>query len=190
MSELSDRARERYDRRIHAFREAAAAAGRCEAADRQVKIREANDPEAWEDLQNDPQYHSLIAQLQKANDAVGRAAIAERIRVSCRFHGVSLAVPISRKDSQAASKVVASILNIGPAFVPTAIQEQILEKLDGKAMKKATLAKALSMDARNLFDRAKPKRVGPLSELLRLGKVISHPRIGYHRLDKLPPQLS
>jgi hypothetical protein len=74
-------------------------------------------------------------------------------------------------------------------FIPDPVQEAILKALDGRALRKEALAKALRIDdSRNLYKRGKARK-GPLSELMVLGKVENDRRLGYYRPDALPPQL-
>jgi len=72
-------------------------------------------------------------------------------------------------------------------FVLTGLQTGILTKLNGKAMKARALAKALDINQPKLYE---PKGMkGKLKELMQLGKVKKHSRMGYYRPDAPPPEL-
>jgi len=66
-------------------------------------------------------------------------------------------------------------------FIASPLQKAILEKLDRTALRSRPLAKILSIDQPKLY---KPNGI---KELMELGKVKTHTRIGYYRPDA-PPQ--
>lgn len=68
-------------------------------------------------------------------------------------------------------------------FVPNEFQRQILEALDGKALRTDALAGAVG-NRRRLF-----KHPGGISELIEEGLVANHPRCGYYRPDRAPPEI-
>jgi len=69
------------------------------------------------------------------------------------------------------------------SFVPTPFQKAILDALDGKAMKTDQLGHAVK-DRRRLF------KENGLAELMDLGLVSNHSRLGYYRPDSPPEELS
>lgn len=69
-------------------------------------------------------------------------------------------------------------------FVPNEFQRQILEALDGKALRTDALAGAVG-NRRRLF-----KHPGGVSELIEEGLLANHPRLGYYRTDNPPPDVS
>jgi hypothetical protein len=66
-------------------------------------------------------------------------------------------------------------------FVPSEVQADVLEALEGKALKTAALAKAAGVSERDLF-----RHPGGLKELRDLGMVEHHSRAGYYR-PECPP---
>jgi hypothetical protein len=70
-------------------------------------------------------------------------------------------------------------------FVPTPLQEGILEALKGKALRTDALANKVGCHRNQLFQRP-----GGLHELREHGMVDNHHRIGYYRPDAPPPELA
>lgn len=68
-------------------------------------------------------------------------------------------------------------------FVPSPVQEAILEALEGKALRQSELEKATGYDRRQLH------RKSGREELIDLDKVQHHSRLGYYRPDQPPPEL-
>ncbi len=68
-------------------------------------------------------------------------------------------------------------------FVPSPLQNAILEALDGKALRTDALAAAADCERRRLF------RAGGLKELQDQGLVRNHPRLGYYRPDSPPDEI-
>jgi hypothetical protein len=66
-------------------------------------------------------------------------------------------------------------------FIPTPLQEAILQALNGKALKKEDLADDVKIDPSRLY------RPGALQELRKSGKVEHKRGIGYYRPDAPPP---
>ncbi len=69
-----------------------------------------------------------------------------------------------------------------PAFVQTAYQDAIMDALDGVALRTDPLGAAVG-------DRSRLFKPGGLSELRKAGRVAHHPRLGFYRPDRLPPEL-
>lgn len=67
---------------------------------------------------------------------------------------------------------------------PTALQEDILEALDGRALRAEALAAKVGKDKSQLY------KAGGLKELTDRGLVKSHSRAGYYRPDAPPADLS
>lgn len=163
MSDTSERARERENRRIQAIGIAVEAAGKREAAERHEKIREANDPEAWADLQNDPQYHSLLDELQQVQDSQSRAEIEKRILERCKYHGAHLSAPITGDENRQANKVVADLFGgriADPDSQPTDVQLEKLLRLQAAGLSKTfptikAMAEFLGISRDTIYKRAK-----------------------------------
>jgi hypothetical protein len=68
-------------------------------------------------------------------------------------------------------------------FVLSDLQRAILDALDGKGLRTDALAGACDVGRRQMF------RKGGLKELEDRGRVSHHPRIGYYRPDKPPPEM-
>jgi hypothetical protein len=66
-------------------------------------------------------------------------------------------------------------------FIPTPLQETVLDTLNGKAMKKEALAETLKIDSSRLY------RQGGIKELMDLKMVDNLRGIGYYRPDAPPP---
>jgi hypothetical protein len=73
-----------------------------------------------------------------------------------------------------------------PRFVPNALQEAILEALDGRALRTDGLAERVDVSRSQLFI----KPTGGLHELREHGLIDNHPRLGYYRPSAPPPELS
>jgi hypothetical protein len=71
------------------------------------------------------------------------------------------------------------------AFVPNAIQADILTVLDGAALRTDALAAKIGCERSQLF-----KKPGGIQELKEHGLVASHPRLGYYRSDAPPQELA
>jgi hypothetical protein len=102
----------------------------------------------------------------------------EVVRIGLRGeHGeITLPVPaVSKVDERG---------KLSP-FVPNAVQEAILEHLEGRAMRTDALASAIKIDRRDLF-----RKPGGIEELRELGMLALHPRLGHYRPDFPPPELS
>ena len=70
------------------------------------------------------------------------------------------------------------------AFVPTELQADILEALEGKALRSEPLAQAVGVSKRTLY-----REPGGLPELQRREAVRTHSRLGYYRPDAPPQEL-
>lgn len=68
-------------------------------------------------------------------------------------------------------------------FVPKRIQAEILEALDGRALRTTALANKLS-NRTQMYEHP-----GGMRELLERGLVKKHSRLGYYRPDEPPPEL-
>jgi biotin operon repressor len=69
-----------------------------------------------------------------------------------------------------------------PLFVPSDLQNDILEALDGKALNAEQLAEAVGVSRRSLY-----RHPGGLRELQEQGAIARHAHLGYLRPDS-PPQ--
>lgn len=71
-----------------------------------------------------------------------------------------------------------------PVFVPTDLQQRILDALAGKALRTDALWQRCDCNRRSLFNDP-----GGLPELQEQGLVAHHARTGYYRPDCPPPEL-
>lgn len=95
----------------------------------------------------------------------------------------SLAMPIPREWASRNERSPVQTTSEHP-FIPTQLQVNILEALDGKAMRTDTLARACEVERTRFY---KP---GGLKDLQELGKVAWHERIGYYRPDSPPEEVA
>jgi hypothetical protein len=93
---------------------------------------------------------------------------------------VRLPVPIGQ--AAASAPTVCSLPAEG--FVPTPFQQEILDALEGRALRTEGLASAVGCDRRSLF-----RKPGGISELQEHGYVKTHKRMGYYRPDSPPEEI-
>jgi len=111
-----------------------------------------------------------------AENMPGRTVLSVRIYTLEDQQPLQLPVPAIPTRAQ----------QLADAFVPTPLQQEILNALEGKALRTDALANKLGVERSRLFQ--KPK--GGIMELKKEGFVESHPRLGYFRPDAPPPELA
>jgi hypothetical protein len=77
--------------------------------------------------------------------------------------------------------VIAAGWSVEP-FVPTHVQKAILQVTDGCALRQSELEEVTG------YDRAQLHRESGLKELMKLGKIKWHRRLGYYRPDRPPAE--
>jgi hypothetical protein len=77
-----------------------------------------------------------------------------------------------------------SPVGLAAAFVPNALQCDVLTALDGKALRTDALVVRIGCERSQLF-----KKPGGIQELREQGLVDNHPRVGYFRPDAPPAEL-
>lgn len=93
----------------------------------------------------------------------------------------ALARLLLRQNRELARALEAALPPADPGFIPSPLQEQILEALKGKALRTDALANRCGGARRQLF-----KDPGGIGELIEEGLVAHHQRLGYY-LPADPP---
>jgi hypothetical protein len=98
----------------------------------------------------------------------------------------SLARALIRQNRELLAFIESSLPPIDEnTFIPNQLQEAILAALDGKGLRTDALVSKTDSSSGQLF-----KNPGGLPELQEEGLVAHHPRVGYYRPDKPPPQVA
>jgi hypothetical protein len=105
---------------------------------------------------------------------VGLWAVGEAVTVCVEARGVRARITVATACAREAES---------SPFVPTAFQQDILDALEGKALRTDALAARVG-DRSRLF-----RHPGGLKELQEQGRVAHHKRLGYYSVESPPPGL-
>lgn len=125
-----------------------------------------------------PEYHQA---WMAAAEAVKEGTVEIRV----------LQAPILHAVANVTKYILEQIPDSGPSaplpgmpnpFIPTKLQKEILEALAQKALRSRPLAKLLGIDQPRLY------KAGGIKELMVIGKIARHDRLGYYRPDSPPAE--